>query len=194
MQKTHLWKRFSNFCNNTAGLASICRQQLHADEVVTPRPSLTHLQPGPPHHATPDGRGLSHRQPNKPSTPSRKLVAPRACGASGPWLGMLMGPRGWCSQATWPSAGQSRARQLVAAAAGAPGTEGSPGSRSLLQPGWGAQVVLPLVRGSGSEYRLSFWRRSSTPRPQMRGQIRPTGTNGKEGIALATPLAILTAP
>lgn len=165
--------------------------------MVTHRPTLTDLTPGPPHHAAPNLRGLSYQRPNKPSAPSRKLAAgwvsqagaatELPCGATGTWLGMLMGPRGRCSQAAWPSAGQSRARQHVAAAAGAPGTEGSQGARSLLQPGWGSQVVLRLVWGSGSEHRLSFCRRSSTPRPRMRGQIRPMGTNGKAGITLATP-------
>lgn len=109
-------------------------------------------------------------------------------------MGILTGPRGWCSQTAWPSAGRSRARHHVAAAAGAPGTEGSQGTRSLLQPSWGSRVVLPLVLGSGSEHGGCFWRRSSTPRPRMTGQIRPLGTNGKEGIALAIPLATSLPP
>lgn len=41
----------------------------------------------------------------------------------------------------------------------------------------GSQVTLPLVLGSGAEHRLSFWGKSTTLRPQRRGQVRDVGTN-----------------
>ena len=94
--------------------------------------------------------------------------------------GVQTGSRGWCGQAlAIGRARQSLARQHMVAATGGAGAEDNGDAGDLLQQGWGPRGHTPLTLGSGSELRPSFWRRSSTPRPQTRGQIRHLGTNRK---------------
>lgn len=140
--------------------------------------------------------GLAHRWPNKPSWPPGKLgaeweIRPGAAtdlslGSQRDKLGCEQAPGAGAEGLAWPSAGGwNPARQHMVAAKGALGTKDGREAGSLLQQQWGLVGHAALGAGLGSEHRLSFWEKSSTSRPQRRGQLGDVGATGKWWLTTA---------
>lgn len=141
-----------------------------------------------PHHTLPQNvGGPAQRWPNKASWPPEKLGGRLGPGSHKPSQSEPVEPAGVRTGSRGLDGGGFLAicRGAEASHAAYGGSRGSPRGQdswhagSLLPQGQGLAGHPDLGAGLGSERGLRFWEKSSTWRPQRRGQVRDAGTNRK---------------